>query len=116
MAAASRTGDNPIRRTNERYVDRALDRLLGRRQRRPLKLDPHRIADVGARALEQLCESSERHSVTGNGRTRNRRANHRTLDMRSGSTNSTISSMFEVRQIEMTLSIASSADDSSGGM
>ena len=62
MAAASRTGDNPIRSDKRKYdVDRALDRLLGRRQRRPLKLDPHRIADVGARALEQLCESSERH-------------------------------------------------------
>jgi hypothetical protein len=53
--------------------------------------------------------------VTGRGSTRNRRANHRTLDIRSASTNSTTSSMFEVRQIEMTLSIASSAEDSSAG-
>ncbi len=37
----------------------ALNRLLSRRQRRALKLDRNRAANVGTRALKQLRECSE---------------------------------------------------------
>ena len=58
-----RQDDQTEQRQNN--VDPALDRLLRRRQRRALKLDRNRIADVGARALKQLRERSERNQRHG---------------------------------------------------
>ena len=60
-------GQDDERRRRHDDVDKPLHRLFGRGQRRPLKLDRHRVADVAVGPLKELRKRAERHQRHGQG-------------------------------------------------